>query len=70
MQEQLDRGEDGNRVEDESRGPYFPYDRREPYPKRLKVNFRNLAVRAADIVQQKCSSESPSAEKNTRDVLI
>lgn len=34
-------------VEGESRGPYFPYDRREPYPKRLKVDFRRLTVSAS-----------------------
>ncbi|CBJ26523.1 conserved unknown protein [Ectocarpus siliculosus] len=29
-------------VVDESRGPYFPFNRRETYPKRLKVDFRRL----------------------------
>lgn len=32
-------------VEDESRGPYFPFNRRETYPPRLKVDFRRLPVR-------------------------
>lgn len=32
-------------VVDESEGPYFPFDRREPYPKRLRVDFRRLPVR-------------------------
>lgn len=32
-------------VVDESRGPYFPFNRRETYPKRLKVDFRRLPVR-------------------------
>ena len=32
-------------VVDESEGPYFPFNRREPYPKRLKVDFRRLPVR-------------------------
>lgn len=31
-------------VVDESKGPYFPMDRREQYPKRMRVNFRRLAV--------------------------
>lgn len=31
-------------VVDESRGPYFPFNRRETYPKRLKVDFRRLPV--------------------------
>lgn len=29
-------------VADESRGPYFPFNRRETYPPRLKVDFRRL----------------------------
>lgn len=29
-------------VSDESRGPYFPFNRREKYPPRLKVDFRRL----------------------------
>lgn len=53
MQEQVDRGEGEHVVEDESRGPYFPYDRREPYPKRLKVNFRNLAVRSSRYIRNR-----------------
>lgn len=32
-------------IEDECSGPYFPFDRNERYPKRLKVDFRKLAVR-------------------------
>lgn len=49
MQEQSDRGKDEHvdHVKDESKGPYFPYDRREPYPKRLKVDFRRLPVSAS-----------------------
>ncbi|CAM9875416.1 unnamed protein product [Scytosiphon promiscuus] len=31
-------------VVDESRGPYFPFNRRETYPKRLKVDFRRLPI--------------------------
>ena len=36
---------------DESSGPYFPFDRRETYPRRIKVDFRRLPVRFSSTIQ-------------------
>lgn len=54
MQQQAEHGED--LVPDESQGPYFPYNRRERYPKRLKVDFRRLPVRIAERETEMSSS--------------
>lgn len=37
-------------IQDESSGPYYPFDRKERYPKRLKVDFRRLPVRVPSFV--------------------